>query len=108
MRLCLSRLDLSGCLLVQPAEIRLPGNSNRSREHGPELRRHECETDGLNSRPHFDAGQQTGRHGYLEPLPRLTERCAAEYRLDAEEVCIEQWCEKDLVNAHFGENRKGS
>lgn len=97
----LGRQDLTRGLLIEPAQVRLPANSNDAREYVPELRRHVHEAERRDGGPEFDAIGHADRESLLQALPCFLEGGAREEGMHTEEVGIEDRGEAELLDDDF-------
>jgi len=97
------RLLLQHSSLIQYSEVRLPEYGHTAREDTPMLHRHECKRERRHKRPKSTAHQPRLRYGIVHSLEhRLWLRCfQREERLHAEEVCVEERSEGELVYDDF-------
>lgn len=100
----LFRQDLTRSLLVQPAQIRLPAHSNDAREYVPELSWHIHEAECSDGGPELDAVGHADWESLLQALPSFLEGGARKEGMHAEEVCIEDGGEANLLDDNFGQD----
>ena len=100
----LSRQDLTRGFLVEPAQVRLPANSNDAREYVAELRRHVHEAECRDGGPELDAVSHADWESLLEALPCFLESGARKEGMHAEEVGIEDGGEAELLDDNFGQD----